>query len=411
MNFNRFNLNPTIMAGVQALGYTTPTPIQLEAIPPIMEGKDVIGLAQTGTGKTAAFVLPILQRLMPGRRGGVRALIIAPTRELTEQTLQSTRQLGRKTGLACVSIYGGASMQAQVDALRRGADIVSACPGRLLDHLRRKTITLSKVEVLVLDEADQMLDMGFLPDIRAILKHLPAGRQTLLFSATMPPEINTLARDVLRDPVRVQIGRSAPAETVSHTFCPVETNAKNSLLHHILKTAATGLVLVFTRTKQRSKRVAQQLEASGYEAAALHGNLSQNNRQKAIQGFRAGRYKILVATDIAARGIDVCGVSHVINYDIPATADAYTHRIGRTGRACATGEAITFVSSEDRGLAREIGNLIGGKLKVLANRVAGAALPAAVPRPSGAGPRSFSSYRRPAGGRNPTRFQKASSAR
>jgi ATP-dependent RNA helicase RhlE len=411
LNFNRFSLNPTIMAGVQALGYTTPTPIQLEAIPPIMEGKDVMGLAQTGTGKTAAFLLPILQRLMPGRRDGVRALVIAPTRELTEQTLQATRQLGRKTGLACLSIYGGASMQAQVASLRRGADIVSACPGRLLDHLRRKTINLSKVEVLVLDEADQMFDMGFLPDIRAILKHLPAARQTLLFSATMPAQISALAGDILRHPVRVQIGRPAPAETVSHTFCPVETGAKNSMLHHILKTKSTGLVLVFTRTKQRSKRVAQQLEASGYEAAALHGNLSQNNRQKAIQGFRAGRYKILVATDIAARGIDVCGVSHVINYDIPATADAYTHRIGRTGRACATGEAITFVSSEDRGLAREIGNLIGGKLKVEANRVPGVAPPAGVLRPTAAIGRSFGSHRRPAGSRNATRFQKASPPR
>ncbi|MCU0559848.1 MAG: DEAD/DEAH box helicase [Desulfobacterales bacterium] len=410
-NFDRFRFNPTIMAGVQALGYTTPTPIQLEAIPPILEGKDVMGLAQTGTGKTAAFVLPILQRLMPSRRGGVRALVIAPTRELTEQTLQATRQMGRKTGLSCVSIYGGASMQAQVDCLRRGADIVSACPGRLLDHLRRKTINLSKVEVLVLDEADQMFDMGFLPDIRAILKHLPADRQTLLFSATMPAEINTLASDILRSPVRVQIGRPAPAETVSHTFCPVETNAKNSMLDHILKTAATGLVLVFTRTKQRSKRVAQQLEASGYEAAALHGNLSQNNRQKAIQGFRAGRYKILVATDIAARGIDVCGVSHVINYDIPATADAYTHRIGRTGRACATGEAITFVSSEERGLAREIGNLIGGTLKLEANRMPAAARPEPAPRLPGAGTRSFGAYRRPDGRRNPTRFRKASPLR
>jgi ATP-dependent RNA helicase RhlE len=209
----------------------------------------------------------------------------------------------------------------------------------------------------------------------------------------------------------VQIGRPAPAETVSHTFCPVETNAKNSMLDHILKTAATGLVLVFTRTKQRSKRVAQQLEASGYEAAALHGNLSQNNRQKAIQGFRAGRYKILVATDIAARGIDVCGVSHVINYDIPATADAYTHRIGRTGRACATGEAITFVSSEERGLAREIGNLIGGTLKLEANRMPAAARPEPAPRLPGAGTRSFGAYRRPDGRRNPTRFRKASPLR
>jgi len=407
VNFDCFNFDPRIISGVNALGYTQPTPIQQEAIPPILAGRDVMGIAQTGTGKTAAFVLPILQRLMPGRRSGVRALVIAPTRELTEQTLQSTRQLGRKTGLTCVSIYGGAGMQSQVDALRRGVDIVSACPGRLLDHVRRKTINLSQVEVLVLDEADQMFDMGFLPDIRAILKHLPSGRQTLLFSATMPPEIDALAGDTLRDPVRVQIGRPAPAATVSHTFCPVETQAKNSLLQQILNTAGTGLVLVFTRTKQRSKRVAQQLEASGFEAAALHGNLSQNNRQRAIEGFRAGRYKILVATDIAARGIDVCGVSHVINYDIPATADAYTHRIGRTGRACATGEAITFVGREDQGLAREIGKLIGGKLKVDTSRPAPALPPDRTVRPSAPAARPFGVHRRPGGSRNRDRFRPA----
>jgi ATP-dependent RNA helicase RhlE len=351
------------MAGVRGLGYTSPTPIQIESLPPILQGKDVMGLAQTGTGKTAAFALPILQRLLQGCRGCVRALVIAPTRELTEQTSQAIGQLGRKTGLSCLSIYGGVGMQAQVGALRRGVDIVSACPGRLLDHVRRKTIHLAKVEMLVLDEADQMFDMGFLPDIRAILKHLPAGRQTLLFSATMPAEINALANDILREPIRVQIGRTAPAAAVSHTFYPVEMKSKTTLLNNILKTTETRLVLVFTRTKQRSKRVAQQLEASGYDATALHGNLSQNNRQKAIQGFRDGRYKILVATDIAARGIDVRGVSHVINYDIPATPDVYTHRIGRTGRVWETGDAITFVSTEDKDLMREIARILGSKLR------------------------------------------------
>jgi ATP-dependent RNA helicase RhlE len=398
MSFERFNLDPKIMSGVRALGYTVPTPIQLDSIPPIMEGNDVMGLAQTGTGKTAAFVLPILQRLLPGPRGRVRALVIAPTRELTEQTNKAIGQLGRKTGLGCVSVYGGVSMQTQVNALRRGADIVCACPGRLLDHVRRGTINLSKVEVLVLDEADHMFDMGFLPDIRTILKHLPAGRQTLLFSATMPAEINTLARDILHTPIRVQIGHTAPAETVSHTFYPVEMTSKNALLQNILDTTETGLVLVFTRTKQRSKRVAQHLEASGYNAAALHGNLSQNNRQKAIQGFRDGRFKILVATDIAARGIDVCGVSHVINYDIPATADAYTHRIGRTGRACATGDAITFVSGEDRGLVSQIARVLGSKLKYGAAKGFGGA-PDRSGRPSSGG---FHASLRAAGPAAPT---------
>jgi ATP-dependent RNA helicase RhlE len=363
MNFEKFNLHSKITAGVQAIGYTVPTPIQLQSIPPILEGKDVLGLAQTGTGKTAAFVLPILQRLVHGSRGIVRALIIAPTRELTEQTHQSIGLLGRKTRLRSTSIYGGVNIQPQISKLSRGVDIISACPGRLLDHINRRTIDLSHIEVLVLDEADLMFDMGFLPDIRKILKHLPAGRQTLLFSATMPDDVKSLANEVLEDPVRVKIGRTAPADTVSHTFYPVETHLKTALLKNILNTTETGPVLVFTRTKMRAKSVGYKLEKSGYDATALHGNLSQNKRQEALDGFRSGRYKILVATDVAARGIDVRGVSHVINYDIPESANSYTHRIGRTGRACETGDAFTFVTSRDKGPAFSITRVLGNKLK------------------------------------------------
>jgi ATP-dependent RNA helicase RhlE len=363
MSFETFNLHASISAGVKALGYTKPTPIQHEAIPPVMAGRDVMGLAQTGTGKTAAFALPILHRLLAGPQGKVRALILGPTRELTEQTHKAISGMGRDTRLRSAAIYGGAGMQPQLNALRRGVDIVAACPGRLLDHIRRRTIDLSRVEVLVLDEADQMFDMGFLPDIRKIVKHLPRTRQNLLFSATMPPDIKGLADEILRDPVRVQIGHTAPVESVAHTFYPVATRSKDALLRKILDTTSTSAVLVFTRTKRRSKNLARLLEESGYEAAALHGNLSQSNRRKAMEGFRSGRYKILVATDVAARGIDVRGISHVINYDIPDTVDAYTHRIGRTGRACETGDAFTFVCQEDQGLLRAITRLLGERDK------------------------------------------------
>ena len=409
MSFDLFDLHPSITAGVKTLGFSTPTPIQREAIPPVMEGRDVMGLAQTGTGKTAAFALPILHRLMAGPRGRVRALILAPTRELTEQTHTAIGRMGRSTRIRSAAIYGGVGMQPQLDALRRGVDIVAACPGRLLDHIRRRTIDLSHVEVLVLDEADQMFDMGFLPDIRKIVKHLPRTRQNLLFSATMPPDIKSLADEILRDPVRVQIGQTAPAASVAHTFYPVATRSKDALLQKILDTTSTGAVLVFTRTKRRSKDLARTLEASGYDAAALHGNLSQNNRRKAMEGFRNGRYKILVATDVAARGIDVQGISHVINYDIPDTVDAYTHRIGRTGRARETGDAFTFVCQEDQWLLRAITRLLGERDKYrVMERFGGADRPNAVvaardraPAPRrtasrsfGAGPRSWAASRK-----------------
>jgi ATP-dependent RNA helicase RhlE len=361
MSFESFQLHPTVTAGVKALGYTRPTPIQREAIPAVMEGRDVMGLAQTGTGKTAAFGLPILNRLAEGPRGTIRALILGPTRELIEQTHRAMGRMGQGTRLGCAAVYGGVGIQGQIDALRRGVDIVSACPGRLLDHLQRGTIDLSRVEVLVLDEADQMFDMGFLPEIRRIVKRLPRKRQTLLFSATMPADIERLAGEVLRNPVRVEIGHTAPVASVAHTFYPVAVRSKDSLLKSILDTTSTHAVLVFTRTKRRSKNLARLLEDSGYGATALHGNLSQNNRRKAMEGFRSGRFKILVATDVAARGIDVAGVSHVINYDIPDTVEAYTHRIGRTGRASERGDAFTFVCQEDQALWQAITRLLGNR--------------------------------------------------
>ncbi len=354
MNFESFNLHPRVAAGVKQLGYTTPTPIQTQAIPIVMQGRDVMGLAQTGTGKTAAFGLPILHRLMDGPRGHVRALIVAPTRELAEQINDAISDMGRQTGLRTVTIYGGVNMNPQIQKLRAGAEIVVACPGRLLDHLGQGTIDLSRVEVAVLDEADRMFDMGFLPDIRRIVKHLPAKRQTLLFSATMPDDVRQLTREVLRDPVTVQIGHMAPVHTVSHALYPVAQHLKTPLLLELLKSIRMDSVLVFTRTKHRAKRVAQQLAKAGYDATSLQGNLSQNRRQAAMDGFRDGSYQIMVATDIAARGIDVEQISHVINYDIPDTVDAYTHRIGRTGRAAKTGDAFTLITREDDEMVRAV---------------------------------------------------------
>ena len=352
MSFHHFAFDPRIAAGVQEAGYRIPTPIQEQAMPVVMEGRDVLGVAQTGTGKTAAFVLPILQRLTDapspeGQRRRVRALVLAPTRELAEQTQQAITELGRKTGVRSVSIYGGVSKAPDIAALRRGVDIVVACPGRLLDHARHRDIDFSHIEVLVLDEADRMCDMGFLPDIRRILDMLPKERQTLFFSATMPDEIRGLASGILHDPVTVQVGEIAPVETVSHALYPVTDRLKTPLLLALLEQNATGRVLVFTRTKRRARNLALDLAHHGYNVAALQGNMAQNRRQAAIDGFRSGKYDILVATDIAARGIDVPEISHVINYDMPDTVDAYTHRIGRTGRAQLTGEAFSLVTFKD----------------------------------------------------------------
>ena len=363
MNFEQFSLDPRIGAGVKAAGYTTPTPIQHQAIPVVLEGRDVLGLAQTGTGKTAAFLLPILQRLTKGPLRRVRVLILAPTRELAEQIHQMSIDLGKNTQVRSVTVYGGVSKARQVEALRRGAEIVVACPGRLLDLLNDRSIDLSQVEVLVLDEADRMCDMGFLPDIRRILKVLPAQRQTLFFSATMPKDIRKLADKILDDPATVQIGMSAPVETVSHALYPVSRGLKKKLLLAMLQQTATGRVLIFTRTKHRARGLARDLAKHDCRASALQGNMSQNQRQKAIDGFRGSKYDILVATDIAARGIDVSEISHVINFDMPDTVDAYTHRIGRTGRAHKTGEAFTFVEPGEEPLVREIENVLGAQIE------------------------------------------------
>jgi ATP-dependent RNA helicase RhlE len=363
VSFNQFSLDPRIAASVKAMGYVTPTPIQHQAIPVVLKGRDVLGLAQTGTGKTAAFMLPILQRLTQGPRHRVRVLILAPTRELAEQIHQAGVDLAKNTRVRSVTVYGGVSRNRQVAALRRGVEIVVACPGRLLDLLGDRSIDLSHVEVLVLDEADRMCDMGFLPDIRRILKVLPKRRQTLFFSATMPQDIRKLADQILDNPTTVQIGMIAPAETVSHALYPVSKGLKKKLLFATLQHTATGRVLIFTRTKRRARFLARDLEGLNYRVSALQGNMSQNRRQRAINGFRDGRYDILVATDIAARGIDVSDISHVINFDMPDTVDAYTHRIGRTGRVDKEGDAFTFVLHEDEPMVRQIEKLLGTQIE------------------------------------------------
>ena len=365
MNFETFNFHPSVMAGVRALGYSVPTPIQLRAIPLIMQGRDIIGLAQTGTGKTAAFVLPILERLRQNPQRCVRALIIAPTRELAEQTCEVINNLGSRTGLQSIAIYGGVSMERQIRGLRGGAEIVTACPGRLLDHLWKGTISLSELEVLVIDEADRMFDMGFLPDVHNILRCILHKHQTLLFCATMPAAIRHLAGEILHDPITVQVDPQLPAKTVSHALYPVEQHLKTNLLKGILDKTEMDSVLVFTRTKHRAERVAQQLVRAGYRVTSLQGDLPQNRRQAALEGFRNGSIKILVATDIASRGIDVLSISHVINYDMPENTDAYIHRIGRTGRVEKTGDAITFVTSADADKINALERLLDAPLERL----------------------------------------------
>jgi ATP-dependent RNA helicase RhlE len=363
VNFDSFGFNRQINAGISAAGYDTPTPIQQRAIPRILEGRDVLGLAQTGTGKTAAFVLPILHHLYKGPRGKLRAIIISPTRELAEQTHTSIGALGRQTGLRSLTIYGGVGVQPQIKGLRAGAEIAVACPGRLLDLMGQRVIDLRSIEILVLDEADRMFDMGFLPAIRRILSALPAQRQTLMFSATMPEEIRSLADEFLHRPATVELGASRPVETVGHAVYPVEQIRKAELLLAILRQSGSGQVLVFTRTKYRARKLAEQLKKAGLPAASLQGNLSQNKRQEAMDSFRSGRVKVLVATDIAARGIDVSQITHVVNYDMPDTAIAYTHRIGRTGRMTRLGTALTFATQDDKPMIRAIERLLGYSLE------------------------------------------------
>jgi len=362
MSFKNFNFDQKINEGIKACGYDVPTPIQLQAIPEVLKDRDIMGLAQTGTGKTAAFVLPILQKLVKGPRRQARAVIVAPTRELAEQIHESIRELGRQTGIRSVAVYGGVSKFGQLKMFRSGVEIIVACPGRLLDHLDSGDLRLSGVEMLVLDEADMMFDMGFMPAIKRLLKYMPKTRQNLLFSATMPTEIRDLANQILIDPVTVQINHSKPVDTVSHVMIKVEKKGKTTLLKSLMKDTVMQSTLVFTRTKYAAKNLATTLQKAGHQAVALQGNMSQSKRKQAMDGFRRGHYNVLVATDIAARGIDVSGISHVINYDVPDTVEAYTHRIGRTGRAECNGEAITFAGREDFRFIKQVESRLNSKM-------------------------------------------------
>ncbi len=360
MSFEQFSLSKEILSELVKKGFETPTPIQQEAIPIVMQGKDVMGLAQTGTGKTAAFVLPILHNIALTKvKGRVRALIIAPTRELVEQINDVIIDFGKKIGISSMVIYGGVGYAKQELQLRNGVDIIVACPGRLLDHLEARKVDLSLLDTLVLDEADHMFDMGFLPTIRKILKYASHRKQTLLFSATMPSDIQSLASETLRNPVKIAIKVNEKLSTIKHAMYPVPQHLKTGLLFELIKHTDTKSILIFTRTKHRAKDLDKKLQAKGYKATSLQGNLSQNRRQEALEGFRKGTYQIMVATDIAARGIDVSLVSHVINYDIPSTPEAYTHRIGRTGRAERTGDAFTFISEEDSVMVKQIERKLG----------------------------------------------------
>lgn len=361
--FARFGLHKSLMRGIDAAGFDNPRPIQAEAIPACLEGQDVMGLAQTGTGKTAAFALPLMHRLLQNPFKAQRALILAPTRELATQIAEEMRVLSRFTSMRGVTIYGGVSQASQVQKLRRGAEIVVGCPGRVLDLIQQGHLNLDHIETLVLDEADHMFDMGFLPVIREIISHLPAQRQNLLFSATMPKEVRHLANNMLKNPLVVELITSAPAATIDHALVMVAERSKRDLLNHVLKSDGCDSAIVFTRTKHRAKRLAEQLTKAGHKAVGIQGNLSQAARDRAMQGFRSRHFDILVATDIVARGIDVSGVSHVINFDVPNTPEAYTHRIGRTGRAELTGSACTFVTVSDHGWLRATERMIGSPIQ------------------------------------------------
>jgi ATP-dependent RNA helicase RhlE len=348
MSFTSFDLHPDLLRAVDAMGFTVPTPIQKDAMPPVLGGRDVLACAVTGSGKTAAFLLPILHRLIPSRRGIARALVLAPTRELAAQIDDHRRQLARHTPLGGAAIFGGVAMGPQAEAFRRGADVLVATPGRLLDHLRFPYARLDGLQVLVLDEADRMLDMGFLPDVRRILARLPVERQTLLFSATMPGVVVALAREIMRDPVAVNMERPAIlAAGVTETAYPVPGELKSALLLELLKRTDLRSVLIFTRTKHRANRLADYLARHGVESDRIHGNRSQAQRTLAMARFKASQVRVLVATDIAARGIDISGLSHVVNFDVPASPEDYVHRVGRTARAEAIGDALTLVAPDE----------------------------------------------------------------
>jgi ATP-dependent RNA helicase RhlE len=358
--FASLGLHPQLVEATTDLGYSKPTPIQTLSIPPALAGRDVLAAAMTGSGKTAAFVLPILQRLMAKPRGTTRALVLAPTRELAAQIEESARDLARHSGVRVASVFGGVGMGPQEKAFRSGVDIIVATPGRLLDHFQYSYARLEGLEVLVLDEADRMLDMGFLPDIRRVLRHLPADRQTLFFSATMPSPILDLSRDMVRDPVRVGVERkAAPAKGISQTVFPVGEDLKAELLIALLERNIVQDAIVFTRTKHRANRLAEKLVKAGVKAERIHGNRSQTSRTEALAGFKSGKYRILVATDIAARGIDVEALGHVVNFDVPNVPEDYIHRVGRTARAEMTGEAITFVSQAEEADLKAIERAVG----------------------------------------------------
>lgn len=364
--FDAFGLHSSLRKGLLEAGFETPRPVQAATIPAAMEGRDILGLARTGTGKTAAFALPILHRRIKHQKKGPLALIVAPTRELAVQIDTEIRMLAKYSRVQTVTVFGGRSVKMQGIALRKNPDIVVGCPGRILDLLGQGMLDLSRIEQLVLDEADHMFDMGFLPDLRRILRALPEERQNLLFSATMPKEIRELADGILRDPWVAELANSAPAEQIEHALCPVAQEEKRDLLHKVLDEPDCRTAIIFTRTKHRARALARQLDKNGHRAVALQGNMSQNARDRAMQGFRKGEFDLLVATDIVARGIDVAGVSYVINFDPPSTPETYTHRIGRTGRSEETGKARTFVTREDAEWVRDTEKMLGAPIPRLA---------------------------------------------
>lgn len=360
--FDRFELHESLVRGIRGIGFQDPWPIQQQTIPAGRAGRDVLGLAQTGTGKTAAFALPLLDRLLETRRPGPRALVLAPTRELATQIAAEIRTLSKFTRLKTITVYGGVSTRNQINSLRRHPEIIVGCPGRVLDLLGQQALRLGQVETLVLDEADHMFDMGFLPDIRKILAAMPERRQNLLFSATMPREIRRLADDLLTNPHVVELAGTAPVATVDHGLYMVGEGRKRVLLEHLLTGDDCDSAIIFTRTKHRARRLADQLSRDGHRAVGLQGSMSQAQRDRAMWGFRTRRFNILVATDIVARGIDVSGVSHVINFDVPNTPEAYTHRLGRTGRAQREGIACTFVTGIDHGWVAATEHMIGAPI-------------------------------------------------
>jgi ATP-dependent RNA helicase RhlE len=351
------------MQGIKKAGYETATPIQEAAIPAALRGRDLIGTAMTGTGKTAAFVLPILNKLLTGQHSVPRALIVTPTRELAEQINDVIRVLAVGTKIKSATIYGGVGAGPQVTALRNGAEILVACPGRLLDLIEQRIAKMEHIEILVIDEADRMFDMGFLPDVRRIVKAVPTQRQTMMFSATFPADVELLAGQALKQPQKIAMGLSRPAYTVTHALYPVPAHLKSALLLELLKRTDTNSVLIFTRTKYRAQKVAQQILRAGFKVTSLHGDRTQGQRQSALKGFKSGTHDIMVATDIAARGLDVETISHVINYDMPDTADAYIHRIGRTGRMERTGDAFTLITPEDTDMVRALDRIMGEPIK------------------------------------------------